>query len=69
MEVEPVGLKIVDYMIDGLFFIDIVVTCLLAYYDEDNALITNKKQIVCHYVKGWMLIDFLATIPISLIFE
>ena len=69
MDVEPFGFKLVDYIIDLLFLIDIIITCFLAYYDADNILVTNKKEIFCHYLRGWLLIDFCATIPISLIFE
>lgn len=69
MEDEPLGFKVFDYIVDGLFFTDIVITCLMVYYDENNNLVTDHKLIFCNYLKGWMLLDFVATIPIGLIFE
>lgn len=43
MDEEPLGFKITDWVIDVLFFSDVIITCLLAYYDDDNILVTNKK--------------------------
>lgn len=56
-----------DLMIDCLFFADVLVNCFLAYYDKDKHVITNKKQIFIAYLKGWMLFDLLACLPLQLI--
>jgi hypothetical protein len=52
-----------DYIIDLLFGIDIIVIFNTAYYNDDNEIIDCRKQIACSYLKGWFIIDLLAIIP------
>ena len=37
---------VLDLVIDGLFFIDIIVNCFSAYFDEEYNIITNHYQIL-----------------------
>jgi hypothetical protein len=43
---------ILDLIIDGLFFIDVMVNCFLAYYDDEMNVIVNRRQVFIHYLKG-----------------
>lgn len=64
---EPLGIQIMNYIVDTLFLIDIVVIFFTAYYDEDVKIIDNRKKIARNYAKGWFIIDLLAIIPIDVI--
>lgn len=57
-------LDITDMIFDIFFILDIFVNFVSAYYDEKNILITEKKHIYKHYIKGWFIIDALSIIPI-----
>jgi hypothetical protein len=58
----------IDMIADFIFLIDVIVTLFSAYYDEKQGnLVTNNKQIVLRYVKGWFFIDLVASIPIRVI--
>jgi hypothetical protein len=59
---EHVGWDTMDYVIDSLFLIDIVITLNSAYY-EGNDLITSRRQITLNYLKTWFFLDILAIFP------
>ena len=58
----------VNLCIDSLFLIDIFVSFISAYYDDDFVLRDNISTIASHYMKGWFIIDLLAILPLELIF-
>lgn len=43
MEKQILGLEVFDIIVDLLFLGDIIVTSFLAYYDEDNEIVTRKR--------------------------
>jgi hypothetical protein len=49
-----------DYGIDILFTLDILVTFISADTEFDGTLIHNQKIIADRYLKGWFLFDFVA---------
>jgi hypothetical protein len=49
-----------DYSIDILFTMDIMVTFISADTEHDGTLIHNQKEIANNYIKGWFLFDFIA---------
>ena len=51
---------IAELVIDGLFFIDVLVNCNSAYHDHEGKLVTSRSEIILNYVKGWMLLDLVA---------
>ena len=65
---ELPGWIMANYIVDGMFLIDIMVIFNTAYYDDDFQLITNRKIIAIDYVQGWFLIDLLAIIPFDIFF-
>jgi hypothetical protein len=52
---------------DGIFFTDIIVNFLCALETDQGDLIIDRKVIAIEYLKGWFWIDFLSTIPITLV--
>jgi len=65
---EPAHIAI-DYLIDGLFFIDIMINMRTAYYDEDYEMVLDGKQIFRNYRKFWFWIDLLAVVPFDLFLQ
>jgi hypothetical protein len=59
--------KTADYIMDAIFFTDIIVNFLCALETDQGDLIIDRKAIAIEYLKGWFWIDFLSTIPITLI--
>lgn len=57
----------VNYTIDILFGIDIVLNFLTAFQNELYEVVDDRKQIAIRYLKGWFIIDLLAIIPFDLI--
>lgn len=58
-----------DYVCDVMFAIDIAVNFLTAYYNEKNELEKRYKKIAKNYIFGWFIIDGLAFLPLSTIFQ
>ncbi|OMJ66562.1 hypothetical protein SteCoe_36549 [Stentor coeruleus] len=58
-----------DNTLNFLFFIDFLVNCTSAYYDDLDNLIYNHKKILLKYLKGWMFIDLIGCIPMDLFME
>ena len=59
----------IDYSIDFIYFIDILVIFNTAYYDHEQQLVLNRKKIACKYLRGWFAIDLLSIIPFSAFLE
>jgi hypothetical protein len=57
----------VDYTINAMFFIDIIVTFLSAYYDETNELVVSKWKIAKNYMCPWLPLDILSIFPFEFI--
>ena len=60
---------IIDWITDGIFTIDIVVTFRTGYLDDNNNLVTIPKMIRSRYLSFWFIIDLLSTVPIDKIVE
>lgn len=58
-----------DNTLNLLFFIDFIVNCISAYYDELDNLIYNHKKILLNYLKGWMFIDLIGCLPMDFFLE
>ena len=56
-------LKVVDYMIDFLFFVDIIVIFNSAYYTDDYECVDDRPTIAKSYISGWLLVDTLSIVP------
>ena len=68
-EVDVLSWKVVDYVVDACFAIDIIMNFFSAYYDGNDELIYNKKTIAIRYISSWFFIDFISILPFSLILD
>ena len=60
--------KVIDYIIDILFTIDIFINFMSGYEDEEEGkVIKNIRLIAMSYLKSWFFPDVLACIPFGLI--
>ena len=66
---DPLWAIVIEITLDVLFAIDVGIHWVLAYFDEDNELVTDRRKIFMRYLKSWMIIDIIAWIPIDLIFK
>lgn len=58
-------MKIVLYVVDFIFFIDILINFNSAYYDDQFNIKETRKEIGVNYVKGWFFLDLLAILPME----
>lgn len=58
---------VVDYLIDALFWLDIVVNLRTAFYDINYELVVNARDIRTNYLRKRLLIDVLANFPFELL--
>lgn len=63
-------INIFDWVVEGVFYIDIILSFFQAYRDEDTMLIVMKfNHTYKHYIGTWFVIDILAVFPWALIFS
>lgn len=58
---------ILGLVVDGLFFLDILMTCITAYYNSEYKLVTSNSSIFLNYFKKWLFLDLIACFPFELI--
>lgn len=59
------GWQATDTAIDVIFLLDILINFNLAFYDNDDEIVCERKAIVKNYLKGWFILDILASFPFS----
>jgi hypothetical protein len=57
----------VDNVVNGLFILDVIINCFLAYYDSQMNLITDHKAILSHYSQTWLVVDLIGCMPVQYI--
>ena len=62
-ESEFAFITVLDWFIDGLFSIDIIINFMSAYEKTETQLETRFKWIAIDYLKSWFIFDVLAIIP------
>ena len=65
-EDEALSWKVIDWMLDSLFMLDVIITCFSSYYNDEGRLITSHREIFFTYLRTWMLLDISGCIPIDL---
>ncbi|KAL5185978.1 Potassium channel AKT1 [Glycine soja] len=61
-------LSITDNIVNGFFFVDIVLTFFVAYIDKSTYLIVDdRKQIAWKYARTWLAFDVISIIPSELV--
>ena len=75
---ETMFLKLMDIILDIMFFIDMILSFFGAYFDKHKELVTNRKvisfhnisqKIVINYLKGWFFIDLISVLPLNYILD
>ncbi|KAJ8245915.1 hypothetical protein GJAV_G00261660 [Gymnothorax javanicus] len=60
-------LNVVDFIVDIMFIIDIVINFRTTYVNHNDEVVSHPGRIAVHYFKGWFLIDIVAAIPFDLL--
>lgn len=62
--------EVLDYTVDGVFFLDILITFNTAYIETDtNQLVTNRLLIAKAYSQFWIWIDLASALPFDIMAE
>ena len=61
--VDMPDLVVVDWIVDSIFWLDIIICFRCGYLDANEQLVDNPKEIAIHYFKFWFWIDFLSAFP------
>lgn len=69
IETKSIFDNIPSFIIDLLFAIDILVIFNSAYYTEEMDIVEDRRTIICNYLKGWFIIDFLSIIPFDVLLD
>jgi potassium voltage-gated channel Eag-related subfamily H protein 8 len=56
-----------DTVVDVLFILALFVTFITAYEKSNGAIEFRKTHIALNYLRGWLLVDFVACFPFGLI--
>ena len=70
----PLGLcLLLPQVLDGIVFftfaIDMIVAFHTGYHTKDGLFEYRWKQIACHYLRTWFIVDFASTAPVDLLVE
>ncbi len=56
-----------DVVVDMVFWVDIWLSFRSGYLDEDKYEVKEKGEIIHRYLHGWFIVDFVAALPLDLI--
>lgn len=62
---DPLAIKIIDQIVNGLFIADILVS-ILSVYTSGGQIVESYWRIGVHYLTGWFIVDFLSIFPFDL---
>ena len=67
---ETYGWKLFDYLTDGFFMIDVILTFNVALPQKgSDRLILDRRVIAWKYLRGWFIVDVLASLPIDVMVQ
>jgi CRP-like cAMP-binding protein len=59
-------LKFFDHVVDSIFAVDMLLSVLTCYYDENlDCYVIIWKKIALNYIKTWFFIDFFSVVPLD----
>ena len=64
---KVIGIVITNYIIDILFFFDIIINFNSVIQDTQFNYISDRKEIAKIYLKGWFIVDVVSIFPFDLI--
>eukprot|EP00937_MAST-01D_sp_MAST-1D-sp2_P003407 g3407.t1 len=50
-------------VMDIMFLFDLCLNFTISYRDSNDQLVTNPRKIRNHYLRGWFILDFIASVP------
>ena len=59
--------SVFDTIVDIFFIMDIVINFNMPYFDSNNCLVTKRSSIFFNYIKGWLLLDLVSSIPMEIL--
>ena len=57
--------SVLDAVVNGLFFVDILLTLNTGFYDSEGSLVMQRKKIIWNYLRSWLIVDLIACIPFA----
>ena len=63
VEQQITAILVMDWIVDVVFMIDLGVCFLTGYVDQDDGVTMELRAVICHYLRGWFLIDFISAFP------
>lgn len=64
---DDTGWFITERVVDSLFFLDVMLTCVTGVEMDDGSTLMRPGAIVCKYARSWLVLDLLACVPFGLI--
>ncbi|GAB9475700.1 Voltage-gated ion channel [Globisporangium polare] len=61
---EQVWTRDVDYLVELAFLADFLLMFNTSFLNNRNELVTSRREIASHYLKGWGIPDLLSSIPV-----
>ncbi|CAG9313056.1 unnamed protein product [Blepharisma stoltei] len=58
---------LMDLIVNMFFIVDLVVNLMCAYITPEGKLVTSRWRIFLKYLKSWLIIDLVSSIPYSLL--
>jgi len=58
---------IFGFVLDALFFIDVIFIFFSAFVDDNLKLIDDRRIIAKTYLTGWFTVDLISSVPFSVI--
>ena len=65
VDYDNLGWITVNLFLDAGFFVDIVLNFYMAYYDDTDDIVDDRKKIAKRYLRSWFLLDMVSVLPIS----
>jgi hypothetical protein len=66
-EDDTVSDLVMDYTVQFIYFIDILLTFFTGYYDKSQFVVLSNYQIAKEYFRGWFLFDVITIVPFQLL--
>lgn len=60
---QTIGFKVLNYMVDTIFLIDILIVFRTTFINEKGQEVTESYDIALNYLKSTFIVDLMATIP------
>eukprot|EP00931_Biecheleriopsis_adriatica_P082731 TRINITY_DN5617_c0_g3_i1.p1 TRINITY_DN5617_c0_g3~~TRINITY_DN5617_c0_g3_i1.p1 ORF type:complete len:660 (+),score=105.48 TRINITY_DN5617_c0_g3_i1:177-1982(+) len=57
------NLRIIDYTVDCIFILDMIVNFRTGYISQNNAIILEWRLVALHYLRTWFLCDLVSILP------